>query len=428
MTQSPEASPGGLRGLLHRAGLTGRALRHRNYRLYFVGQMISLIGTWMQAMAQAWLVYRLTGSSLDLGAVSFAAQVPVLILAPWAGVVIDRFDKRRIIVLTQAVATIQAVMLAVLTLTGTVAVWHVMSLAVVLGVTNAFDVPARQAFVVDMVGREDLSNAIALNSTLFNLGRMVGPAIGGVLVASLGEGWCFVLNALSYLAVIASLAAMRLAPFAARSKRVSAGRALIEGFAFARRTPPFAALFLNLTIISIFTMSYQTLMPIVAGEVLDGGPGAMGLLMSAAGLGALTAAIRLSMRETARGLELWPTRGAIALGLGLIVFSLSRNLYLSALCLLPVGFCLLSAVVATNTLLQAHVPDDLRGRIMSMHALCLVGMAPIGSLLSGAAAHHVGAPATIAIGGAILVLIALRVDRNRAISAYPAPETRPASP
>jgi MFS family permease len=417
-----------LAGLSQTLRRIGRALSHKNFRVYFTGQLISLIGTWMQSMAQGWLVYRLSGSTIDLGLVAFAGQIPVFVLSAFAGVFADRVDRRRIMIVTQAIAFIQAVLLSAITLAGLVEVWHVIALAAILGTATAIEIPARQALMVDLVAREDLPNAIALNSSLFNMGRLVGPAIGGLLVAALGEGWCFGLNAASYLAVIACLLAISLKPKAIKSGRPSAGSALIEGFGFIARTRPFPALFFNLASISLFGLSYMTLMPVMARDVLAGGPQAMGSLMAATGLGALVAALIMAARQRAAGLEFWPTRFAIPLGLFLVLFALSRDLSVSIMLQAPIGFCFLASVGGTNTLLQSHVPDKLRGRVMSVHAFCLLGLAPFGALGAGTLAHIFGAPLTIALSGAALSIISFIVARSRAISSYPPPAEPDISP
>jgi MFS family permease len=382
---------------------TLRALANRNYRLFFAGQLVSMIGTWMQSVAQSWLVYRLTGSSVLLGFVGFAGQFPVFLLAPLGGALADVWNKRRIIIVAQAISMTLAFLLAALTFTGQVQVWHIFALAAVLGLVNAFDIPARQAFLVEMVGKSDLINAIALNSSLVNGARLVGPAIAGILVASVGEGWCFFLNGVSYLAVLAGLLAMRLEPSPRRPREGSALAHLTEGFGYVARTPPIRALLLLLGLVSLMGMPYATLMPIFADRVLHVGARGLGLLMGASGLGALIGALSLASREGVRGLGRWVAWAAAGFGVSLIAFAMSRTFWLSAALLVPVGFSMMVEMSASNTLIQAMVPDRLRGRVMAVYSMMFMGMAPFGSLLAGALAQRLGAPATVAAGGAACI-------------------------
>ena len=384
-----------------------RALRHRNYQLFFGGQLISLTGTWMQFVAQSWLVYRLTGSAVLLGLVGFSGQIPVFLLAPIGGTVADRYHRHRILVTTQTVAMLLASTLAILTLTQHVQVWHVFMFAAMLGLVNAFDIPARQAFVVDMVGRDDLINAIALNSSMFNGARIVGPAIAGVLVATIGEGWCFLINAVSYIAVITGLLLMEII----RQRRVplpgSALASIVEGFKFVGRTPPVRALLLLLGLVSLMGMPYAVLMPIFADQILHGGPRGLGLLMGASGLGALVAALTLAARKGIYGLGRWVAFSSAGFGVSIILFSQSSSFWLSAALLLPAGFSMMIQMASSNTLIQAMVPDNLRGRVMAVYSMMFMGMAPIGALLAGTLAGRLGAPNTVAIGGAICIIGAI---------------------
>ena len=376
-----------------------RALRHRNYRLFFAGQLISLVGTWMQTIAEAWLVYRLTDSPAQLGGIGFAAQIPVFLLAPLGGAVADRYSRHRVLVATQTTAMVLSFTLAFLTLTGRVQVWHVYTLASLLGIVNAFDMPARQSFVVEMVGREDLVNAIALNSSIFNGARTIGPAVAGVLVGVLGEGWCFFLNAVSFIAVIAGLLMMRLEP---RGREAAPGPALDrirEGFTYAATTMPIRSLLLLLGMLSLVGMPYSVLMPIFADDILGGGASSLGLLMGATGIGALCGALMLAARKRLRGLSSWVAAAAFGFGLMLVLFSMSRHFWLSALLLVPTGFCLVTAMASSNTLIQSMVPDHLRGRVMSVYSMMFMGMAPLGALGAGTVAARLGAPLTVAIGG-----------------------------
>jgi MFS family permease len=381
-----------------------RALRHRNYRLFFSGQLISLTGTWMQSVAESWLVYRLTGSAALLGFSAFASQIPVFLFATIGGTVADRLNRHRIIVATQASSMVLPLILAALTLTGRVHVWHVFALAACLGVVNAFDIPARQAFLVDMVGRDDLMNAIALNSSMVNGARIVGPAVAGVMVAAVGEGWCFLINGISYTAVIAGLLMMNVP---ARRPRVggrpSPVHETIEGFRFVARTAPIRALLVLLGLISFAGMPYAVLMPVFAESILHGGARGLGLLMGASGCGALAGALSLASKRGVRGLGSWVVVSATGFGAALMLFSLSRSFWLSALLLVPVGGSMMVQMASSNTLIQAMVPDDLRGRVMAVYSMMFMGMAPFGALWAGWVAERIGAPHTVAIGGVACV-------------------------
>lgn len=380
-----------------------RALRHRNYQLFFGGQLISLIGTWMDQVAESWLVYRLTGSSLLLGMVSFAGQIPVFLLAPIGGAVADRFNRRTILVMTQSSMMVLAFILATLTLTHLVQVWHVIVLAALMGVVNAFDIPARQAFVVDMVAREDLVNAIALNSSMFNGARVIGPAIAGIVVAVIGEGWCFFANAVSFIAVIAGLLMMK----NLRSRMAIEGSAfenIIEGFRFVAQTGPIRALMLLLGVVSFTAMPYAVLMPIFADQILHGGAKALGILMGASGLGALGGAVTLVMRKSVRGLGKWIAIACSSFGVCLILFAFSRITWLSVALLIPTGFSVMLQMASSNTLIQSMVLDRLRGRVMAVYSMMFMGMAPLGALLAGSVAHGIGAPVTVALGGMVSIV------------------------
>jgi MFS family permease len=370
------------RGWLSKFKMALRALRHRNYRLFFAGQLVSLIGTWMQNIAQSWLVYRLTGSSFLLGSIGFASQIPVFLLAFVGGSVADRYNRHRIIVGAQVASMLLALILSVLTLTHTVRIWHIFVLSALLGVVNAFDMPARQAFVVELVEKEDLMNAIALNSSTFNGARILGPSVAGILIAGIGEGWCFFANGISYIAVIAGLLLMKMEAREETPSRQSALSSVLEGFQFVHRAKPIRALLLLLGLVGLFAMPYSVLMPIFADKILHGKM----VAFACAGFAS-----------------------------GLILFSVSRTFWLSALFLLPVGFSLMVQMACTNTLIQIMVPDGLRGRVMSTHIWMFLGMAPFGSLLAGAIAGHVGAPATILVGSFLCLagagLFALRLPK-----------------
>jgi MFS family permease len=389
-----------------------RALRHRNFALFFGGQLLSLVGTWMQNLAQAWLVYRLTGSAALLGAVGFATQIPVFLLAPLGGIVADKANRHRILLATQTSAMLLAFTLAALTLTGHVRVRHLIVLGVLLGVVNAFDMPGRQSFFVELVGREDLMNAIALNSAIVNASRIVGPALAGVLVAAVGEGWCFALNGLSFLAVIAGLLAMRLPAKVPRRHAASAVKHLVEGFRFAGQTPPVRAILLMLGTVSLLGMSYTVLMPVFAETIFDSGSRGLGILMGATGVGSLSGALILASRKGVRGLGRWIARASVGFGTFLILFTLARSFWLAVLLLVPVGFTMIVQMAASNTLLQTMAPDALRGRIMALYSMMFIGMAPFGALLAGVLGEHIGAPATVAVGGGICIAAGLVYGRR----------------
>jgi MFS family permease len=387
-----------------RAAGTFRALRHRNFQLFFGGQIISLIGTWMQTVAQAWLIYRLTGSAALLGVLGFVGQIPILLLSPLAGLVADRWPRRGVVISTQTSSMLLAFILAALTMTGHIRVWEIIVLATLLGIVNAFDVPARQSFLIEMVGREDLLNAIALNSSMFNGARIAGPAIAGILVAVVGEGWCFLLNGISYLAVIAGLFMMRIEKMTLVHDGAAPLEKLREGFRFARHTKPIRALLLLVAIVSFMALPYTVLMPIFAVQILHGGASAYGWLMGAVGAGAMFGALALAMRAQLRGLGKVVAYAATGLGASLVLFSASHWYWVSCAILVVSGFTMMMQFTATNTLIQAMVPDQLRGRVMSLYSMMFLGMSPIGSLLAGALADRIGAPVTVAIGGLVSCL------------------------
>ena len=395
-----------------RLGLAVRALRHRNFQLFFAGQAISLIGTWMQTVAQSWLVYRMTGSALLLGTVGFASQIPVFIMAPIGGIVADRHNRRRVVIGTQIASMVLAAVLALLTLSGLIHVWQIMAIAAGLGVVNAFDIPARQAFLIDMVGREDLLNAIALNSSMFNGARIIGPAIAGILVASIGEGWCFFANAVSYIAVIVGLLLMRIQHPANLANQGTPLENILEGFAFVRNTGPVRAILLLLGVVSIVGMPYAVLMPIFADKILRGGARGLGILMGATGVGALLGAASLAARVGVRGLGKLIALAAGGFGVSLILFSFSKIFWLSTVLLVPVGFGIMVQMASSNTLIQAMVPDRLRGRVMSVYSMMFMGMAPLGALSAGALAHRLGAPWTVATGGVACIAAAIWFGRH----------------
>ncbi len=389
-------------------GFILRALQSRNYRLYFGGQGVSLIGTWMQRIAQSWLVYRLTDSVLLLGIVGFSTQIPTFLAAPFAGVIVDKKNRHTILVVTQALATIQAVILAVLTLTNTVQVWHIVVLGVFLGLVNAFDMPSRQSLLVEMIEkREDLSNAIALNSTMVNGARLIGPTIAGLVIAVAGEGVCFLLNAISFFAVIIALLAMKLN---SENAKKAQGKMLVElkdGFSYSFGFPPIRSILLLLALVSIMGMPYTVLMPVFARDILHGGPHTMGFLMGSVGTGALVGAIYLASRKTVVGLGKVITFAAAMFGLGLILFSFSRQLWLSMALLFFVGMGMMMQMAASNTVLQTIVDDDKRGRVMSFYAMSFFGMVPLGSLMAGSLGSRIGTPYTVMLGGVSCIIGAM---------------------
>jgi len=377
-----------------------RALRSRNYRLFVVGQSVSLVGTWMQQVAMSWLVYRLTGSALLLGVVGFTSQIPTLFLSPVAGVLADRWDRRRLLLATQALAMLQALLLAVAVLTGSVHVWQIVLLSFVLGVVNAFDIPIRQSFVVEMVDhREDLGNAIALNSSMVNAARLIGPSIAGILVASVGEGVCFVVNAVSYLAVIMALWAMRIPPGPHKGlPRRHILHELREGFHYTFGSGPIRSILLLVAVISLMGMPYAVLVPLFAKEVLHGGAHTFGFLMAAAGCGALSGTLYLASRKSVLGLGRVIVNATVLFAAGIAVFSLSRNVVVSLLALTLAGFGAMTLVASSNTVLQTILEEDKRGRVMSFFTMSFVGMAPFGSLAAGAMADLIGPRDTLLIG------------------------------
>jgi MFS family permease len=397
-----------------------RALRHRKYRLFFGGQSVSLVGTWITRIATSWLVYRLTGSPLLLGLVGFAGQIPTLVLAPFTGVLVDRWDRHRILVITQALSMLQSLALAVLALAQVITVAEILVLQVAQGIINAFDTPARQAFVVEMVGdRRDLPNAIALNSMMVNGSRIIGPSIGGALIAAFGEGWCFLVDAVSYLAVIASLFAMRVSHERLPRAQTPLLEELRDGFRYVSGLLPMRAVLLLLALVSTMGMPYMVLMPAVAKHILHGGPHTLGFLMTAAGAGALGGALYLASRTSVVGLGRAIALAACTFGAGLVAFSLSRTLWLSLLLLPATGAGMMVTMASTNTFLQTIVEERLRGRVMAFYAMAFLGTAPIGSLIAGVVADRLGVPATIFMGGAVCLLgggaFALWLPRFRAL-------------
>jgi MFS family permease len=398
-----------------------RALQHRNFRLFFSGQSISLVGTWITRVATSWLIYRLTGSELLLGLAGFAGQIPTLLITPLAGVLVDRMDRRRMLVTTQAASLVQSALLAALTIAGHITVARIVVLQIAQGIINAFDTPARQAFVSEMVeDRRDLPNAIALNSSMVNGSRILGPSVGGLLIAGVGEGWCFAIDAVSYLFVIASLFAMRVPARAhARMSHTRILHELAEGWRYLAGHVPIRTALMMVAIVSTAGTPYSVLMPVMASERLGGGPHTLGILMAASGAGALIGALYLASRESVVGLGRVMLYATLLFGAGLIGFSQARSVPVACILLALAGAGFMMQLAATNTFLQTLVEEALRGRVMSFYTMAFFGTVPIGSLIGGVIAEQIGAPATIALSGAACLVagawFASRLPRIRAL-------------
>src|SRR2546425_1423127 len=382
-----------------------RALQHRNYRLFFGGQTVSLTGTWITRVATSWLVYRLTGSELLLGVVGFCGQIPTLLLTPLAGVLVDRLDRRRMLIVTQVLSLLQSAILAVLTLTDVITVTQLLVLQLVQGAINAFDMPGRQSFVVEMVeDRRDLPNAIALNSMMVNGSRVIGPSIGGILIAAVGEGWCFAVDALSYVAVIWSLLAMTTPPSTPSTTHAHPLEDFRRGWSYVASSVPIRSALTLVAISSTMGMPYTVLMPAMAAEVFGGGPNTLGALMTAVGVGALAGGIYLASRRSVLGLGRGILLGTLLFGARLVVFSLSRRTSIALVALAGSGIGFIVQMASTNTILQTIVDEDFRGRVMGFYTMAILGTAPIGSLLAGVIASRVGAPMTIRLGGLLVIV------------------------
>jgi MFS family permease len=385
-----------------------RALRHRNYKLFFSGQLISLIGTWMQGLAMGWLVYRMSHSAFMLGLVGFASQIPTLVLSPFAGVLLDRWNKHKVIVITQTLSMVQAFILSYLVLSGGVQIWQLVLLNVFIGMVNGFDMPARQSFIVEMIeDRSDLGNAIALNSSMFNAARLIGPSVAGLIIAAMGEGICFLLNAVSYIAVIISLLAMRInyVKHPQQDKHVLTG--LKEGIIYAWNFIPIRLILIMISLLSLAGMPYTVLMPVFAREILKGGAHTMGFLVGAIGVGALCGALYLASRKTVRGLGKVIPMAALSFGVSLIIFSFSHNLIFSLVMLLLTGMSMMIHTASCNTILQTIVDDKMRGRVMSYYTMAFMGMTLFGSLVFGGLASQIGAPHTLIFGGGVCMIGAI---------------------
>jgi len=385
-----------------------RAMRHRNFKLFVSGQSISLIGTWMTRIATSWLVYRLTGSALLLGVVGFSGQILTFVLAPFAGVLIERMDRRKLLVWTQALAAAQSLLMAGLTLARIITIREIIALSALQGLINAFDMPGRQSFLVQMVeDKQDLGNAIAINSSMVNLARLVGPALAGLVIAWVGEGYCFLIDGISYFAVIASLLMMVVTPAEVRRATTTMVEQLVEGWSYVTTFRPIRTILLLFSLTSLMGFPFMVLLPIFAAKVLHGGPHTLGFLTGASGVGALVSAVSLALRRTVRGLTTMIQISALMFGAGLIAFGLSHTLWLSMLFMLVTGFGMMQGLAASNTVIQTLVPEEMRSRVMSYYTMAFVGMAPFGSLLAGFMAHHIGAPHTVMVTGAACVLGAI---------------------
>jgi MFS family permease len=384
-----------------------RSIQNRNYRLYFFGQTVSLLGSWLQSVAQTWLVYRLTGSSLDLGLLAFIGQAPLLFLSTFGGLIADRYPRRWVVVATQTASMLLALVLAGLTLSGHVRLWEILVLAGLQGVVNAVDVPARQALVSAVVDADDLLNAVALNSSMFSNASSVAPIVAGFLVATLGEGWCFAINAATYLAVIGGLVLMRLEERRRRSGTQSAASSIREGFHFAHDTAPIRRILVVSAVVSLLGAPFTVLMPIFADTVLQAGPRGLGFLMSAIGVGSLFGSLLLASRRGLLGLGRWIVVSAAGFGAALVLFSASRSFAVSLLVLAPAGFCLFYQATAANTLIQAMSPEAMRGRAIGMLSMLVLGVAPFGALVAGLLAQRLGAPLTVAAAGLACIVASL---------------------
>lgn len=390
-----------------------RALRSRNFRLFFFGQALSLIGTWMQATALAWLVWRLSESPMLLGLVGFVSQAPAFVVTPFAGVVIDRMNRHRLVILTQFFSMLQALTLAGLMFSGLLAIWHIVVLSLIMGMINAVDVPARQSFIVQMIDhREDLTNAIALNSSMFNSARLIGPAIAGFIIAWVGEGVCFLINGLSYIAVLGGLLIMRVPKYVKPVQKRAVLEHLKEGFRYAFGFSPIRCLLMLLALVSLAGACYSQLLPIFAQEVLHGDARTQGFLISAVAVGALAGALYLAARTSVLGLGRVVPCAAMVFGSGLIGLGLSTNFWLTLVIMPIIGLGLMLQMASSNTLIQSMVDDDKRGRVMSLYAMAFMGAMPLGSLLAGFLAHYIGAPLVVILGGICCILGALAFLRK----------------
>jgi MFS family permease len=396
-------------------------MQHRNFQLFIAGQLISLIGTWMQNMAQLWLVYKLTHSAALLGVFGFASQVPMLFLSWVGGYVGDRYERHRGVIATQTASMILAFVLAGLTLSHLVNAWELIGIAFLVGIVNAFDVPIRQAFLVQMVGKEDLPNAIALNSSIFNGARVVGPAIAGFAIAWVGEGWCFFLNGVSFVAVIVALLMMRIEPRPIKPSTDSPVKSFMQGFRFAMSDLPMRSTLLLLSVLSLFGLQYSVFMPVYALDILKGDALTQGYLMSSAGVGAVVGALHFAARKHYKGLARWIATTSTMCAVGLLIFSEAKNFWLCIVVLFVVGYAATSQMAATNTLIQNRVPDELRSRVMAVYATMFMGIQPIGALIAGGIVKHAGAPRTLTVFGS-LVLVGSLIFISRVVMRLEKPQ------
>jgi MFS family permease len=382
-----------------------RALRHRNFKLFFVGQSISVIGTWMTRLATSWLVYHMTHSALMLGIVGFSGQIISFLLGPFAGVWVERLERRKLLVWTQAASAVQSLALAVLTFAHVITLEEIIALAALQGLINSLDMPGRQSFLVQMVqGREDLGNAIAINSSMANGARLIGPAIAGIVIAALGEAWCFLIDGVSYFAVIASLIMMHIEPLEIHRKARSMMGQMREGWDYVRNFRPIRSILLLFAVVGLMGWPYSVLLPVFAAQILHGGPATLGWLTGASGIGALASAISLALRKSVRGLTRMLQISSAMLGAGLILFGLSSTLWISLMLMVFIGFGMIQCAAVTNTILQTLVPEDKRARVMSYYTMAFFGSAPFGSLLAGMLAHRIGAPDTVMVTGAFCII------------------------
>lgn len=407
MQQMPAQDAGKLKTVV-------RALRSRNYRLFFCGQLVSLIGTWLAQVAMGWLVWRLTHSTVLLGTVAFCTQIPAFLIGPWAGVMVDRWNLRKVLVITQSLMMVNSLTIATLTLTNLIEVKYIIALAICSGLTAAFDMPSRQAFVVQMIeSPEDLPSAIALNSSMFNASRLLGPATAGVLVATVGEGICFLADGVSFLAVIGALLMMRITWKASTLQRRSVLSEFAEGFRYVKASIPIRSVLLNLAIVSLAGTPYVVLMPVFATLVLGGNVRTQGFLTSSIGFGALLAGLHLASRSSVLGLGRFIAIGSLCFGVSLIAFSFSRQIPLSMALLTCCGFSMLTQMASSNTVVQTIVDNDKRGRVMSFYGMCFQGMMPIGSMLAGTLAQtRLGPTWTVFIGGVLCMVTGLLFFRQ----------------
>jgi Arabinose efflux permease len=393
------------------------SLKYRNYRLFFAGQIVSVMGTWLQMTAMPWLVYRLTDSALLLGLIGFLSQIFILVLAPFAGTFADRYDKKKILLVTQSLAMVQALVLAILTLSGHIQAWHLIVLATSIGVINAFDMPARQAFVIEMVEREHLINAIGLNSLIFNSARLAGPAAAGILIAALGEGYCFLLNAVSFIAVLAALAFIHPAVRAPAAENEPIGKRLAAGIEYLRGSKTVSAVLLLLAATGLVGIFPTILMPVFVRDVYHMDASGLGLFMSAMGVGALLATLNIAGKRSIEGVEKTIFVSAVNIGIAIIAFSMVRNVVPAMIILAFAGYYVVLQMGLTNTYIQMTTPDHLRGRVMGFFIMAFMGFAPIGSIAAGSLTHALSAPVTVALGGAVALFFALILKRRIFVNA-----------